>query len=77
MAFEHDLLPDNETLPLGEPTVWPIKKTQYMFLNWALGVFPCQNKQHGVSQAGFKGHSQLHGYILSNFLWAYEGFPKT
>ena len=77
MALEHDLLPDNETFPLGEPTIWPIKKTQCMFLNLAFGVFPCQNKHRGVSQAGFKDHSQPHGYLLSNSLWASEGFPKT
>ena len=39
------------------------KKTQYMFLNPALGVFPCQNKQCGVNQAGFKDQSQVRGYI--------------
>lgn len=48
MALEHDLL--NETFPLkGNPAVWPIKKAQYMFLNPALGVFPCQNKQRVCS----------------------------
>lgn len=73
MALEHDLL--NETFPLGEPTVWPIKKTQYMFLNPALGVFPCQNKQRGVNQAGFKDHSQVRGYIpkqLPLSLWGFS-----